>query len=180
MDFSNSKSIKGYRSSYSLPDLEQHESSYNLLTQGDPGEKPLKPGLFWKENTSELTAKTKVSDSIFTTKLGLSQSLMLQKATPKLNVTLKARNFCGLLGQKAHKTQQNTLFHPKRGGLSLTLMDQGQTYNPICSPKWLPNTTLGLNWDGSARRAHNTANFCDWSVSNQEQISLVEIFSLIS
>ena len=30
--FSNSKSIKQYRSSYSLPDLEQHESSYNLLT----------------------------------------------------------------------------------------------------------------------------------------------------
>ena len=31
--FSNSKSIKGYRSSYFLPDPEQHESSYNLLTQ---------------------------------------------------------------------------------------------------------------------------------------------------
>ena len=31
--FSNSKSIKQYRSSYTLPDLEQHESSYNLLTQ---------------------------------------------------------------------------------------------------------------------------------------------------
>ena len=30
---SNSKSIKGYRSSYSLPDSEHHESSYNLLTQ---------------------------------------------------------------------------------------------------------------------------------------------------
>ena len=31
--FSNSKSFKGYRSSYFLPDPEQHESSYNLLTQ---------------------------------------------------------------------------------------------------------------------------------------------------
>ena len=31
--FSNSKSIKQYGSSYSLPDLEQHESSSNLLTQ---------------------------------------------------------------------------------------------------------------------------------------------------
>ena len=31
--FSNSKSIKQYRGSYSLPDHEQHESSYNLLTQ---------------------------------------------------------------------------------------------------------------------------------------------------
>ena len=41
--FSNSKSIKQYGSSYSPPDLEQHESSYNLLTQWDPGEKPLQP-----------------------------------------------------------------------------------------------------------------------------------------
>ena len=57
--FSNSKSIKGYRSSYSLPDSEQHESSYNLHTQWDPGEKPLQPPLFWEEGTSELTAKTK-------------------------------------------------------------------------------------------------------------------------
>ena len=46
--FSNSKSVKQYGSSYSLPDLEQHESSYNLLTQWDPGEKPLQPRLFRK------------------------------------------------------------------------------------------------------------------------------------
>ena len=46
--FSKSKSIKHYGSSYSLPDLEQHESSYNLLTQWDPGEKPLQPLLFRK------------------------------------------------------------------------------------------------------------------------------------
>ena len=43
--FSISKSIKQYGSSYTLPDLEQHESSYNLLTQWDPGEKPLQPPL---------------------------------------------------------------------------------------------------------------------------------------
>ena len=46
--FSISKSIKQYRSSYSPPDLEQHESSYNLLTQWDPEEKPLQPPLFRK------------------------------------------------------------------------------------------------------------------------------------
>ena len=34
----NSKSMKQYRISYSLPDPEPHESSYNLLTQWDPGE----------------------------------------------------------------------------------------------------------------------------------------------
>ena len=44
--FSNSKLIKQYGSSYSLPDLEQHESSYDLLTQWDPGENPLQPPLF--------------------------------------------------------------------------------------------------------------------------------------
>ena len=44
--FSNSKSIEQYGSPYSLPDIEQHESSYNLLTQWDPGEKPLQPPLF--------------------------------------------------------------------------------------------------------------------------------------
>ena len=31
--FFNSKSIMVYRGSYSLPDPEQHESNYNLLTQ---------------------------------------------------------------------------------------------------------------------------------------------------
>ena len=71
MDF-NSKSTKGYRSSYSLPDPEQHESSYNLFTQYNPGEKPLQPPLFWKESVRESTAKRKGSERIFTMKLGLS------------------------------------------------------------------------------------------------------------
>ena len=75
--FLNSKSTKGYRTSYSLPDPEQHESSYNLLAQRDPGEKPLPPPLFWNESTSELTDKAKGSDRTFTIKLGLSQSLMV-------------------------------------------------------------------------------------------------------
>ena len=35
--FSNSKSIKRYRGPYSLPNPGQHESSYNLLTEWDPG-----------------------------------------------------------------------------------------------------------------------------------------------
>ena len=92
--FSNSKSIKGYRSSYFLSDPEQHESSYNRLTQWDPGEKPLQPPLFRKESTSELTAKTKGSDRIFTIKLGLSQSLMVQEGAHNLNVTLKGWAIC--------------------------------------------------------------------------------------
>ena len=87
--FSNSKSITQYRGrgSYSLPDPEQHESSYNLLTQWDPGKKLLQLPLFRKESTSELTSKTKESDRTFTIKLGLSQSLMVQEGTHNPNVT---------------------------------------------------------------------------------------------
>ena len=87
--FSNSKSIKGYRNSYSLPDPEQHQSSYNQLTQWDAGKKLLQPPIFRKESTSELTAKTKGSDRIFTIIFGLSQSLMVQVGTHNPNVTLK-------------------------------------------------------------------------------------------
>ena len=49
-----SKSIKHYGSSYSLPDLEQHASSYNLLTQWDSGEKPLQPPLFRKPISTKI------------------------------------------------------------------------------------------------------------------------------
>ena len=76
--------------------------------------------------------------------------------------------------------QQITLFYPKTGGLSLTLMDQRQTYYPKCNPKQLSNETQWFNCDGSMHSTHNTANICDLSVSNQEQISFVETFSLIS
>ena len=44
-NFFNFKSIKEYRGLYSLPDPEHLESSYNLLTEWDPGEKP------WKSTT---------------------------------------------------------------------------------------------------------------------------------
>ena len=89
--FSNSKSIKGYRSLYFLPDPEQHESSYNLLTQWDPGEKPLRPPLFRKESTSELTAKRKGSDRTSAKKeLCLRPSLMVQEGSHNTNVALKA------------------------------------------------------------------------------------------
>ena len=46
--FSSFKSMKQFGSSYSLPDLEQHESSYHLLAQRDPGEKASRPPLFRK------------------------------------------------------------------------------------------------------------------------------------
>ena len=114
--FSNSKSIKGYRSSYSLPDPELHESSYNLLTQWDPGEKPLQPPLFRKESTSELTVKAKGSDRSFTTKLGLSQSIMVQEETHNLNVTQKdyPKKFWGLFVRKLTKHNKSHCFIPQK------------------------------------------------------------------
>ena len=55
--------------------------------------------------------------------MGLSQSLMVQEGAHNPHVTLKGypKKFWGLTGQKGHKTQQITLktqqitlFHPKR------------------------------------------------------------------
>ena len=41
---------------------------------------------------------------------------MVREGTHNLNVTLKGypKKFWGLFGQKAHKTHQITLFHPKK------------------------------------------------------------------
>ena len=91
---------------------------------------------------------------------------MVQEGIRNLNVTLKGypKKFWGLFGQKAHKTQQITLFHHKRAGLSLTLTNQGYTYNPKFKPKWLPNETLRFSLDGSTHSTHNTANFSDWLI----------------
>ena len=72
----------------------------------------------------------------------------------------------GFVLSESSQTQQITQFYPKRGGLCLTLIDQGQTYSPKCNHNQLNNEILGFNWDGSAHSTHNTANFCDWSVSN--------------
>ena len=106
------------------------------------------------------------ADRIFTTKLGLSQSLMIQEGTHNLIVTLKGypKKFWSLFGQKAHRTQQITLFHPQKGGLSLTLTSHGQIYNPKRKPKWLPNEYLSFSWDDSAHSAHNTVKFSDWLI----------------
>ena len=52
---SNFISIKQYGSPYTLPDLGQHESSYNLLNQWDPGEKPLLPQLFRKATAAKIS-----------------------------------------------------------------------------------------------------------------------------
>ena len=88
---------------------------------------------------------------------------MVHEGSHNPNVTLKGypKKFWGLFGQKAHKTQQITLFHPQKGGLSLPLMSDRQTYNPKCKPKRLTNETLGFSWDGHMYSTHTTAKLSD-------------------
>ena len=91
---------------------------------------------------------------------------MVQEATHSLNEILKGypKKLWGLFGQKAHKTQQITPFHPKRGCLSLSLTSQGQTYNPKYKPKQLCNVNLRFSQESSTHSAHNTAKFSDWLI----------------
>ena len=110
--FSNSKSMNGYTSSYSLPDSEQHGSIHNLLIQWESGEKSLQPTLFRKESISELTAKTNGSDRNFTIKLGLSQSLMVQQGAHNPNVNPE-RLPIEILGFVWFECSQNTTNHMK-------------------------------------------------------------------
>ena len=88
------------------------------------------------------------------------------RGTHNPNVTLKGypKKFWGLFGQKAHKTQQITLFQPQKGGLSLTQTRHGQTYNPKCKPKQLTNE-MGSSWDGHVYSMCNTAKLSDWLIS---------------
>ena len=58
-----------------------------------------------------------------------------------------------------------TELQPKRGGLSLTLMDQEQNNNPKCNPEQLPNKILGFSWQGSYYSTHNRTKYSDWPIS---------------
>ena len=73
-----------------------------------------------------------------------------------------------------------TEFQPKKDGLSLSLMDQGQTNNPKCKHNWLPNEILGLSWKGSYHSTHNRAKFSDWLIYQTCDFSLDKTLSLIS
>ena len=107
---------------------------------------------------------------------------MVHEGTHNPNVTQKGypKKFWGLFGQKAHKIQQITLFQPQKECLSLTQTSNGQTYNPKCKPKRLPNKTLGFSWDGHMHSTHNTANFSDWLIFQNHDFSLVMILMSIS
>ena len=107
---------------------------------------------------------------------------MGQQETHNLNVTLKGypKKLWGLFAQKTNETQQITLFHPKTASSSLTLMIQEQTYNRKCKPKWVINETLSFSWDGSTHSTHNTANFSDWLIFQNQAFSLVVMMTSIT
>ena len=71
-----------------------HDMALDILQPMDL----LQPPLFWKGGTSELIAKTKGSDRIFTIKLGLSQSLMAQTQERTPNLTVAIRGYPKNLG----------------------------------------------------------------------------------
>ena len=50
------------------------------------------------------------------------------------------------------KEQKETI---KKGGISLTIMGQRQTYNSIHRPQWSPNETLGFTQDDHPYRMCN-------------------------
>ena len=55
-----------------------------------------------------------------------------------------------------HKiTQKQQKETTKKGGISLTIMGQMQTYTSIHKPQWSPNEMLGFNQDGHPYRMCN-------------------------
>ena len=98
--FSNSKSIKQYGSSYSLPDLEQHESSYNLLSQWDPGEKALQPPLFRKAIATKIIYFLWIQ-SEYNLSSKLSKHWELIKIFPMLHKLLITNDLIPLISRSA-------------------------------------------------------------------------------
>ena len=58
--------------------------------------------------------------------------------------------------------------------------DQGTDLQPTCKPKWLPNEIPRFSWDGSAHSTHNTAEFSDWLIFQNQVFSFITMLTLIS
>ena len=117
----------------------------------------LKPLLFWKGDTDELNAKTKGSDRIPTKKEPcLTPTLMDEGQARNPNTTyngykmefwkfaLTQKLICPVQHNITEKEQKETT---KKGGISLTIMCQRQTYNSIHKPQRSPNEMIGFNQD---------------------------------
>ena len=125
----------------------------------------LKPLLFWKGDTDELNAKTKGSDRNPTKKEPcLSPTLMDEGQARNPNTTyngykmefwkfaLTWKLICPVQHKITQKEQKETT---KKGGISLTIMGQRQTYNSIHKPQRSTNETLGFNQDDHPYRMCN-------------------------
>ena len=106
---------------------------------------------------------------------------MVQEGTHNLNVTVKGypKKFCCLFGQKAHKTQQITLFHPKRRFI-LNLNKPQTDLQPKMQTQLITQWNSEFIWDGSAHSAHNTATISDWLIFQNGAFSLVMVLTLIT
>ena len=69
-----------------------------------------------------------------------------------LEVCLTWKLICPVQHKIIQKEQKETT---KKGGISLTIMDQRQTYNSIHKPKRSTNETLGFNQDDHPYRMCN-------------------------
>ena len=125
----------------------------------------LKPLLFWKGDTDELNAKTKGSDRIPTKKEPcLTPTIMDEGQARNPNTTyngykmefwkfaLAWKLICPVQHKITQKEQKETT---KKGGISLTIMGQTQTYNSIHKPQRSPNETQGFNQDDHPYRMCN-------------------------
>ena len=125
----------------------------------------LKPLIFWKGDTDELNAKTKGSDRIPTkNKPCLSPTLMDEGQARNHNKTyngykmefwkfaLTRKLICPVQHKITQKEQKETT---KKGGISLTIMGQRQTYNSIHKLQRSPNETIGFNQDDHPYRMCN-------------------------
>ena len=73
-------------------------------------------------------------------------------------------NSGNLLDMEAHmpSTTQNNPKRTKKGGISLTIMGQRQTYNSIHKPQRSPNETLGFNQDDHPYRMCNETGILEF------------------
>ena len=69
-----------------------------------------------------------------------------------LEVSLTWKLTCPMQHKITQKEQKETT---KKGGISLTIMDQRRTYNSIHKPHRSPNETLGFNHDDHLHRMCN-------------------------
>ena len=69
-----------------------------------------------------------------------------------LEVCLTWKLICPVQHKITQKEQKETI---KKGGISLTIMGQRQTYNSIHKPQRSPNETLGFNQDDHPYRMCN-------------------------